>query len=81
MFNFLKLTQTQAYPRACGYPRVAVTDNVLYSCAGVGAGTNFGSRVRVNEVYIRVDYPLPSLPICVCVAVHVEASQKCILCL
>ena len=58
MLDFLKLAGIQACPRVCRYPQIAGTGIVSYPLrvAGVGAGADFSTRVRVYEVDIRADF-------------------------
>src|SRR6185295_459109 len=57
VLDFLKLAGMRAYPRVCGYPRIAGTGIIFYPLrvAGAGAGADFSTRVRVYEVDIRAD--------------------------
>ena len=58
VLDFLKLAGMRAYPRVCGYPRIAGTGIIFYPLrvAGAGAGADFSTRVRVYEVDIRADF-------------------------
>ena len=58
VLDFLKLAGMRAYPRVCGYLRIAVTGIIFYPLrvAGAGAGADFSTRVRVYEVDIRADF-------------------------
>ena len=60
VLDFLKLASMRAYPRVCGYPRIAGTGIIFYPLrvagAGAGAGAGFSMRVRVYEVDIRADF-------------------------
>ena len=56
VLNFLKLASMWAYPRVCGYPRIAGTGIIFYLLRVAGASTDFNMRVRVYEVDIRVDF-------------------------
>ena len=58
VLDFLKLAGMRAYPRVCGYPRIAGTGIIFYPLrvAGAGEGADFSTRVRVYEVDIRVDF-------------------------
>jgi hypothetical protein len=58
VLDFLKFAGTRACPRVRGYPRIA--DTGVVSCpwrvAGAGAGTDFGTRIRIYKVNIRADF-------------------------
>ena len=54
VLDFLKLAGMRAYPRVCGYPRIAGTCIVSYPLRVAGA--DFSTRVRVYEVDIRADF-------------------------
>ena len=56
VLDFLKLAGMRAYPRVCGYPRIAGTGIIFYPLRVAGTGTDFGMRVRVSEVSIRADF-------------------------
>ena len=58
VLDFLKLAGMRAYPRVCGYPRIAGTGIIFYPLrvAGAGAGADFSTRVWVYEVDIRADF-------------------------
>ena len=58
VLDFLKFAGMRAYPRVCGYPRIAGTGIIFYPLrvAGAGAGADFSTRVWVCEVDIRADF-------------------------
>ena len=56
VLDFLKLAGMRAYPRVCGYPRIAGTGIIFYLLRVAGASTDFNMWVRVYEVDIRADF-------------------------
>ena len=64
VLDFLKLASMWAYPRVCGYPRIAGTGIILYPLRVAGAGADFSTRVRVYEVDIRADFIRCHLYLC-----------------
>lgn len=56
VLDFLKLAGMRAYPRVCGYPRIAGTGIILYPLRVAGTGAGFSTRVWVYEVDIRTDF-------------------------
>ena len=56
VFDFLKIAGMRAYPRVCGYPRIAGTCIIFYPLRVAVAGADFSTRVRVYEVDIRADF-------------------------
>ena len=54
VLDFLKLAGMRAYPRVCGYPRIAGTGIIFYPLRVAGA--DFSTWVQVYEVDIRTDF-------------------------